>query len=260
MVHFCADVVKLVDTVDSKSAYSDIVLVRVQSSAFGFFVCAMHWILDYSPIFFDFDGLLVNTEHLHFQAYQKMLEKNGVSFPWDFFSFALVAHKSAEGLRQLITSHAPELVSSKSWERLYHEKREEYAKILAAGHLQLMPGAKYLLEMVQKAKIPHAVVTNSTQNQTDMIRKKIPFLNTISHWITREDYLHPKPAPDAYRKAVERLGGSKKMLGFEDTLRGALALESASITPVLICPLDHPQMGEVAGKSWRHYPSLVNLF
>lgn len=137
----------------------------------------MSWILDYSPIF-DFDGLLVNTEHLHFQAYQRMLEENGASFPWDFPSFAAVAHKSSEGLRKLITSHAPALVKSKTWDILYDEKKGEYAKLLEAGSLDLMPGAQTILETVQMAKIPHAVVTNSTRKQTEMIREKFLYLIT----------------------------------------------------------------------------------
>jgi|GEM_PF-269732 beta-phosphoglucomutase len=217
----------------------------------------MSWILDYSPIFFDFDGLLVNTEHLHYQAYERMMERNGMSFPWDFLTFAEVAHKSSHGLRELITSHANALVETLSWETLYDQKKEEYAQLLEEGNLELMPGAQTILESVQLAKIPHAVVTNSTREQTEKIREKIPVLNKIPHWITREDYQNPKPAPDAYLKAIEVLGKSDKMLGFEDALRGIRALQGASITPVLICPSDHPQMADVPKNSLRYYPSLV---
>lgn len=219
----------------------------------------MSWVLEYSPIFFDFDGLLVNTEHLHFQAYQNMLEGHGIAFPWDFPTFAAVAHKSSDGLRKMITSHAPQLVEKESWEILYEQKKAAYGKLLEAGNLELMPGAQTILETVQMAQIPHAVVTNSTKQQTDKIREKIPVLNKIPHWITREDYNLPKPSPDAYLKAIEVLGASETMLGFEDALRGIHALEGASITPVLICPSDHPQMSEV-DPALRYYPSFTSLY
>lgn len=219
----------------------------------------MSWILEFSSIFFDFDGLLVNTEHLHYQAYQRMMEENGTTFPWDFPTFAGVAHKSSHGLRELITSHAPNLVKSKSWETLYDQKKDEYAKLLEAGDLDLMPGAQTILETIQMAGIPHAVVTNSTREQTEKIREKIPVLNKIQHWITREDYENPKPAPDAYLKAIEVLGKSDKMLGFEDALRGIRALEGASITPVLVCPQDHPQMTEISEGSLRYFPSFQEI-
>ncbi len=215
-------------------------------------------VLEYSPIFFDFDGLLVNTEHLHFQAYQKMLESHGVDFPWDFPSFAAVAHKSSEGLRLMITAHAPALVEKEGWDTLYDQKKVEYAKLLEKGSLEMMPGAQEILEMVHVANIPHAVVTNSTQGQTELIRQNIPSLNKIPHWITREDYAQPKPAPDAYLKAIKVLGKSEKMLGFEDALRGIRALEGAAITPVLICSSDHPQMGDV-NPDLHHYTSFQEL-
>ncbi len=220
----------------------------------------MSWILEYSPIFFDFDGLLVNTEHLHFQAYQRMFEHRGVSFPWSFTNFAAVAHKSSEGLRKMITTHAPTLVAKESWEVLYDQKKSEYGKLLEAGSLDLMPGAQTILETVQMAKIPHAVVTNSTRKQTEMIRDKIPALNTIPYWVTREDYENPKPSPDAYLKAIKILGKSNNMLGFEDALRGINALKGAAITPVLICSPNHPQMDEIPKDSMRYYPSLTSLY
>lgn len=219
----------------------------------------MRWFLDYSPIFFDFDGLLVNTEHLHYRAYRQMLERHGVSFLWDFPTFASVAHKSSQGLRDLITSHAPALVEEKSWETLYAEKTQEYVQLLEGRNLELMPGAKTLLETVHMAKIPHAVVTNSTREQTEKIREQLPVLNLVPYWITREDYKNPKPSPDAYLKAIEILGRSDKMLGFEDALRGIHALEGASITPVLVCSPEHPQMADISQDTYYYFPSLEQI-
>ncbi|MCB1107157.1 MAG: HAD family phosphatase [Chlamydiia bacterium] len=219
----------------------------------------MHWILKHSPIFFDFDGLLVDTEELHFQAYVEMMKRHGVFLPWDFTTFASIAHKSSEGLRLAITSLAPKLVESLSWETLYDHKKEAYMALLERGNLKLMEGAEEILNMVQKANIPHAVVTNSTRTQTEMIRKNLPLLNRVPHWITREDYEKAKPSPDAYLKAIEVLGHSDTMLGFEDTLRGIRALEGAKITPVLIAPLDHPQMKEIPEGSLKHYSSFRDI-
>ncbi|MDN3509672.1 MAG: HAD family hydrolase, partial [Candidatus Neptunochlamydia sp.] len=174
--------------------------------------------------------------------------------------FAAVAHKSSEGLRELITSHAPTLVASKTWGTLYNEKKSEYTKFLETGSVDLMPGAQIALDTVQMAKISHGVVTNSTRKQTEMIREKIPTLNNIPYWITREDYENPKPSPDAYLKAIEVLGKSEKMLGFEDALRGIRALEGAAITAVLVCPSDHPQMADIPNNSLHYYPSLTAIF
>ena len=243
-----------VDTVDSKSAYSDIVLVRVQSSAIFY----MKWISGISSIFFDFDGLLVNTEALHFEAYQNMLKKNGILLPWDFHSFLSIAHRSARGLRDFLFFQAPELTNAKTWEGLYQEKKREYLRLLDSREIEWMPGAQNTLEAVRQAGLPHAVVTNSMTREIDIVREKIPALKEIPHWITREQYKRPKPAPDAYLRALAIVGSARAPLGFEDTLKGVHALERSKIPPVLICPQSHPQMKKVSKFPSLYYaPSLT---
>ena len=214
--------------------------------------------LKYSPIFFDFDGLLVHTEHLHFQSYQKLLQNHKISFSWNFSTFTSIAHTSSKGLQEAIRAHAPELFEKYSWDTLYKEKKEIYRQLLKESALELMPGAETVLKYVRKAKISHGVVTNSTLEEVTFIRDRLPILKRIPHWITREDYIHPKPAPDAYLEAINMLGKGDKMLGFEDTLRGIHALKGALITPILVSPLNHLRLLKLP-KNLLHFSSFVDL-
>lgn len=219
----------------------------------------MHWILDYKAIFFDFDGLLVNTEHLHFEAYRQLLLQNDSSFPWDFPTFASVAHQSHTGLRQLITSHVPDLVEKKGWEALYDEKKTCYQNLLKQGCLEMMPSAEQVLHLVKEAGVPHGVVTNSTKQQVELIQEHLPILKQIPFWVTREDYAQPKPAADSYLKALELLSVTEKAVGFEDALRGVRSLQGAGIDPVLICSPDHPQMEEASKEDLLYFPNFEAL-
>ena len=47
----------------------------------------MQWIHDFQLFLFDFDGLLVDTEHLHYQAYVNMLSKHGYKLELNFGNF-----------------------------------------------------------------------------------------------------------------------------------------------------------------------------
>ena len=218
----------------------------------------MNWILQHSPIFFDFDGLLVNTEKFHYQAYQKLLENYSESFPCDFVAFCKIAHTNSAGLQMLIQNHAPKLFKRFGWKKLYQEKQKEYIKLIKTGEIDLMPGVEEILKLIQKSRIPHCIVTNSTLQQVNLIIEKIPILKTIPHWITRENYDNPKPAPDGYLKAIEIVGNSKKMLGFEDTLKGISSLEKASIKSVLICAPNHPQINDIK-KDQLYFSSLTDI-
>lgn len=211
-------------------------------------------------LFFDFDGLLVNTERLHFQAYQRLLTTHHLFFPWSFSEFAGIAHQKAHGIREAITRHFPSLVDQAGWEALYAEKQRYYAELLSGKELDLMPGAATVLTLVQQLAIPHAVVTNSPLEQVRAIRPRLRPLESIPCWVTRENYSLPKPAPDGYLKAIDLLGGTQQtMVGFEDSLRGVHSLQSAGITPVLICAEDHPQLRTIQPGSLLYFPSFTAL-
>ncbi|NNM44103.1 MAG: HAD family phosphatase [Chlamydiae bacterium] len=203
------------------------------------------WIDKYQVFLFDFDGLLVNTEYLHFEAYRRMTAERGHHLTWDYDRFVGIAHLSSSGLKDTIYDELPALYAEEpNWSVLYQEKKTSYEKLLQEGTLELLPGVKEVLEALQKTNKKRAVVTNSTKAQTEAIKKALPILQTIPMWITREDYKNPKPHPECYKIAVEKLAQSGDMVvGFEDSTRGIKALLDAGVkNAVLICPSNHPQL------------------
>ncbi|MGD0665742.1 MAG: HAD hydrolase-like protein, partial [Rhabdochlamydiaceae bacterium] len=47
----------------------------------------MDWTDKFDLFLFDFDGLLVDTEELHFKAYQMLCQGRGYKLPWDINRF-----------------------------------------------------------------------------------------------------------------------------------------------------------------------------
>lgn len=203
---------------------------------------ALNWILQYQLFLFDFDGLLVDTEPLHFLAYQQMCKERGYELPWDLETFYEVAHGSATGLRTRIYAEFPSLQAEEPrWEVLYQEKKDAYEHLLQEGiGVRLMPGVQELLTALDEAAICRCVVTNSFRAQTDRICQHLPILKTIPHWITRECYERPKPAPDGYLTALARYAKpNDRVIGFEDSLKGFQSLQAAGVEGVLVCKGGH---------------------
>lgn len=222
----------------------------------------MDWVNNYHLFLFDFDGLLVNTEELHFAAFKELCLSRGFDLDWDLKRYFKAAHLDPEGLKRETYQMFPKLyIQEPVWEVFYAEKKRFYQKLIEKGNIKLLPGVAEILKYLDKAGIRRGVVTNSSKEQVDAIRKSLPLLNTIPHWITREYYQKPKPDPEPYKMAIKMLGKlGDKVIGFEDTMRGLQALLGAGVErPVLICSADHPQMKEGLPRGASYFNSFLEI-
>ena len=200
----------------------------------------MQWIFQYQLFLFDLDGLLVDTENLHYQAYINMCKERGYDLSWSFHRYSEAAHHDSTGLRDQVYLEFPKLKEEEpDWRVLYEEKKRILVDLIEKGPVPLMRGVKELLLALQKADIKRSVVTHSPLPFIKKIREKNPLLDTIPNWITREDYTQPKPHPECYQTAISRLAEpTDNIIGFEDSPRGLEALLETRAKPVLICPPD----------------------
>lgn len=202
---------------------------------------------------FDFDGLLVNTEPLHYQAYVNALAKKGYPCPLSFAQFFELAHLNSDAWQRGLCALLPEL----DWKALYQEKKAAYAELVVSGKVEPMPGVIPLLEALQAADKRRVVVTHSSLEHTQLIRSQLPILKTLPHWITREDYDLPKPHPECYQKAIALYGKKgDRIIGFEDSVRGLRALQGTPALAVLICPKHHPLLNIALDGGALHFESL----
>ncbi|NGX27511.1 MAG: Phosphorylated carbohydrates phosphatase [Chlamydiae bacterium] len=219
-----------------------------------YIMSSMRWMKQFDLFLLDLDGLLVDTEPLHFAAYQTLCKRHGYELPWNLQEYLGIAHASSGGLQKAIHPHLGE----ESWNVLYQEKKRIYLELLHSGEIALLPGVEAFLGELLENRVKRCVATNSCKEQVETIKDALPILKTIPVWITREDYENPKPAPDAYLKALELLADpGDRMIGFEDSLRGIQALERAGVLPVLICDPAHSQLNEALGVV--HYPSFEQI-
>lgn len=218
----------------------------------------MRWIERFDLFLLDFDGLLVDTERLHYEAYKELCSRYDFELPLEFPQYLGIAHSSAEGLKNAIHPHLME--KEKNWDVLYKQKVKIYLELLHSGKLALMPGVEQFLEELSTHRLKRCVATNSSKQQVEIIKESLPILKSIPVWITREDYEDPKPAPDAYLKAIELLADPEdKIIGFEDSIRGIQALQGTPALPVLICHPDHPQLQDRSLLTVSHYPTFQSI-
>ena len=221
----------------------------------------MHWIKQFNLFLFDFDGLLVNTEELHYKAYKRMCERRGFNLDWSFERYCQSAHYHSHMLQKEIYQYFPELNEIEpDWNVLYAEKKLAMTELLQEGAVQLMPGVEKLLRALDEAQIQRAVVTHSPVELITIIRNQHGIFKTIPHWFTRHTYSKPKPDPECYQLAIKTLAKpGDKIIGFEDTPRGMKALRGTEAYPVLICSIAYPEIPQLIQEGVRHFTSFVQI-
>ena len=211
-------------------------------------------------VIFDLDGLLVNTEILHWRAYKKACQEVGYVMDWDFDSYFQTASTSETGVRDRLAKEHPLLFQTTSWDTLYEKKQKALLDSLSSEPIPLMPGVVEMLERARTNGLLMACVTHSRSRFVDAMKSQHPILSYIKAWYPRESYSRAKPAPDGYLTAVEAEHLlPEEVVGFEDSFRGVMAQLQAGIHSVLISRDLETQKAVSAYPRVAIFPSLLDV-
>jgi beta-phosphoglucomutase len=213
-------------------------------------------------ILLDFDGLLVDTEFLHYQAYLQAVNDLGGSLALSFEEYIDISLKGAQAIKKVIDEQCPDLEKRGiPWEQVYSCKKETLLQIVREKPVSLMPGVPELLKWISANKKKASVVTNSPRVLIELVKEKQPLLDQIPHWITREDYKEQKPHPECYQLAKTRYcQASDRVVGFEDSPKGMRALLAAKVPAIMVCPYSQIQSEEFEERGEKRFYSLLEIF
>jgi HAD superfamily hydrolase (TIGR01509 family) len=179
-------------------------------------------------IFWDNDGVLVDTEHLYFQATQDVLASIGIPLTReDYVELFLVQGRGAW--------HVAEQrgIAPGDIERLRTERNVRYSDLLAQAP-RLIPGVTQVLNALH-GKYVMGIVTSSRKDHFDVIHRATDLLKYFDFVLTASDFTHVKPDPEPYLRAVERSGlGPEACVAIEDSARGLESARGAGIGCIVV--------------------------
>jgi HAD superfamily hydrolase (TIGR01509 family) len=180
-------------------------------------------IFDYNLYLFDLDGTVINSEQLHWKSYQKSFQKNNIG-ELTFQQYIQLAHSPNINFKSEYKSN---------YSQIYTDKEQYFEELI--NELELIDGAEKFLNKLFELGKDICIVTHSNNSRIEIVRKQIPFLNKIFHWIGYENHYFKKPNPEAYVKAINLFKyPMEQCIAFEDSLKGYIALENLPIQKVLI--------------------------
>lgn len=195
-------------------------------------------------ILWDNDGVLTDTEQLFYQANREVLARHGVELGTErYIEWFMVANSGAWHLL------AERGYDESRLAQLRDERNARYAQALREAGDLVRPGIPALLSRM-RARARMAIVTASFGEHLALAHGRQSFLGHFDVIVTREDAALPKPAPDCYLRALDKLAlPPSRCIAVEDSPRGLAAAGAAGLPCIVIRSRllwDYPFAGALA--------------
>jgi len=191
-------------------------------------------------IFWDNDGVLVETEHLYFQATQETLASIGIELTRDdYIALFLVEGRGAWHIAE------QRGVSPAAIARLRNDRNARYSELLAHAP-RVIAGVTEVLDALH-GRYVMGVVTSSRKDHFDVIHRNTGLLKYFDFVLTASDFTRVKPDPEPYVRAVARSGvPADACVAIEDSARGLESARAAGIGCIVV-PTELTRLSEFAG-------------
>ncbi|CAF2962027.1 unnamed protein product [Rotaria sp. Silwood2] len=182
-------------------------------------------------ILFDLDGTLVDSDPIHFEAWQQILAELKPNEPLidrEFFDKHISGRLNADITRELL-SHLPEVEREK-----IAVQKELLFRELAKEKLQPTKGFDKILDYIKenRSKLKIGLATNAPRLivEFELGILKLDEKTFFDAVLLSEEFGIGKPNPDIYLELARRLNVDKKScIVFEDSISGVRAAVAAEI-------------------------------
>jgi len=207
----------------------------------------------FDGIFWDNDGVLMETEHLYYRANAEALAQAGVELSLE--DFCRISLRQGESVLDLAANIS-------DMEELRRVRDEIYYRLLGEES-RVYPGVLETLERLH-GRLPMAIVTSCRRENFLQMHRDSGLLGYFDFILTREDYGASKPDPEPYRIACARAGlAPGRCLAIEDSERGVISASRAGLVVAAI-PGDMNRGGDFGVARWllggvHELPRLLGL-
>lgn len=198
-------------------------------------------------VFFDFDGLILDTETPEVETWREVFREHGTEFPDTYWINAL--GRGADQITQTPAGLlAEKLGKNLDEEAVHHAARARVlAKIDAS---KPRPGILRLLEELRGDQIPLAVVSSSKHAWVDGYLAKLQLAHYFQFTVCADDVPRAKPFPDLYVAAMAKMGVKpEESLALEDSPNGSHAAIAAGMT-VFAIPNPVTSLLDISHAQW----------
>lgn len=191
-------------------------------------------------VIFDFDGVIVDTEPIHWQAFREVLGPLGILFPWEEYAERYMGFDDRDAFREAFRVHARTL-AGETLAELVAAKSRAFQEILRDG-VRPLPGSVPLIEAIHSRGIPLAISSGALRTDIDPILATLGIAGRFARIVSADDVEKSKPDPASYRlawSALRRqfpgaLTSPANSLAIEDTPAGIESAKGAGLSVLAV--------------------------
>ncbi len=185
-------------------------------------------------VLFDLDGLIVDSEPLHQEAFNRLLQRHGIPYHLDDEEYG----RCFVGIP--VSQNAALLSERFPWKKpvaeLIRERESIYEGLISRpANLTPYPGLDVVLEEIGKRQLRAAVASGSPRHHARMVLQGLGIDSCFSVVLGGNDVPRKKPMPDVYLRALELLDlPPSACIALEDSATGVAAAKAAGLRVFVI--------------------------
>ncbi len=154
-------------------------------------------------VIFDFDGVIVDTEHLHHQAFQVVFEPLGMPITWERYVESYIGFDDRDAVRERHREAGRDL-TDETMQDMIRRKARAFLDLVEQADLQPFPGVGELIRELS-GRVPLALCSGALSSDVEPILKRFALDGCFDTRVTADHVSVSKPHPESYRTALARL-------------------------------------------------------
>jgi HAD superfamily hydrolase (TIGR01509 family) len=176
-----------------------------------------------SAVVFDFDGVIADSEPLHFELFRRVLAGEGVALDRQDYYARYLGYDDAGAFRAVLGDHGRRFTDG-DITRLVDTKVAMFPE-LVAGQPVIYPGAAECIERLG-AEVPLAIASGAALDDIEAVLRGTQLRQRFRTIVAAEHTARSKPHPDPYRRALEILR-EQGVLAHDAPAHHAVAIEDS---------------------------------
>jgi len=153
-------------------------------------------------VIFDFNGIIVDDEPIHFQLFQKVFAEEGIQLAEEAYYARYLGFDDRGAFSFGFREHNRPLSDAKLGELI--ERKAGYYQEAIRSHVAIFPGVQSLVAKLA-ASLPLAVASGALRQEIETILTTAGLIGYFDAIVSAEDVERGKPEPDIFLKALDSL-------------------------------------------------------